>query len=198
MQTNDWLELIRQLEQGRGNPHEAMAPLLRETQESRSVVEDVQRLAASEPRRENTTAPPIPPSAAVSAPEGDSTATAVLKTIGMVSGVGPLVTGLLKLFGSGGGTTEPPVLTPYSLPERVSVEAGVAQDRSFVPLSYSQSGIGRSSAPRAESSGPLPQIQVNVSAMDSRSFLDHSDEIARAVREAMLRSHSLNDIVAEL
>jgi hypothetical protein len=34
--------------------------------------------------------------------------------------------------------------------------------------------------------------------MDSRSFLDHSDDIARAVRDAMLRSHSLNDIVSEI
>jgi hypothetical protein len=34
--------------------------------------------------------------------------------------------------------------------------------------------------------------------MDSRSFADHSDEIARAVREAMLRSHSLNDVIAEI
>jgi hypothetical protein len=34
--------------------------------------------------------------------------------------------------------------------------------------------------------------------MDSRSFLEHSDEIARAVREAMLNSHALNDVVSEL
>jgi hypothetical protein len=34
--------------------------------------------------------------------------------------------------------------------------------------------------------------------MDSKSFLDHSDEIAQAVREAMLSSHSLNDVIADL
>jgi len=34
--------------------------------------------------------------------------------------------------------------------------------------------------------------------MDSKSFLDHSDEIAQAVREAMLGSHSLNDVIADL
>jgi hypothetical protein len=38
---------------------------------------------------------------------------------------------------------------------------------------------------------------VQVQAMDSRSFLDHSDEIARAVREAMLNAHALNDVVNE-
>jgi len=34
--------------------------------------------------------------------------------------------------------------------------------------------------------------------MDSKSFLDHSNEIANAVREAILNSHSLNDVVLEL
>jgi hypothetical protein len=34
--------------------------------------------------------------------------------------------------------------------------------------------------------------------MDSRSFLDHSDDIARAVRDAMLNMHALNDVVSEL
>ncbi len=34
--------------------------------------------------------------------------------------------------------------------------------------------------------------------MDSRSFMDHSDDIARAVREALLNAHSLNDVMSEL
>jgi hypothetical protein len=34
--------------------------------------------------------------------------------------------------------------------------------------------------------------------MDSQSFLDRQDDIARAVREAMLHSNSLNDVVLEL
>jgi hypothetical protein len=33
--------------------------------------------------------------------------------------------------------------------------------------------------------------------MDSRSFMDHSDEIAMAVRQAMLESGVLNDVVRE-
>lgn len=43
-----------------------------------------------------------------------------------------------------------------------------------------------------------PQITVQVQAMDSRSFLDHSEDIARAVREAMLNSHGINDVITEL
>jgi hypothetical protein len=34
--------------------------------------------------------------------------------------------------------------------------------------------------------------------MDSQSFLDRSDDIARAVKKAMLESNSLNDVIAEL
>ncbi len=42
------------------------------------------------------------------------------------------------------------------------------------------------------------QITVNVQAMDSQSFLDHSNEIAQAVRAAMLNSNSINDVVNNL
>jgi hypothetical protein len=42
------------------------------------------------------------------------------------------------------------------------------------------------------------QITVQVNAMDSQSFLDHSQDIARAVRQAMLNSNSLNDVVSDL
>jgi 2C-methyl-D-erythritol 2,4-cyclodiphosphate synthase len=43
-----------------------------------------------------------------------------------------------------------------------------------------------------------PSITVQVNAMDSRSFLDHSDDIAHAVREAILSAHTLTDVVSEL
>jgi hypothetical protein len=46
--------------------------------------------------------------------------------------------------------------------------------------------------------GASPQITVNVSAMDSQSFMDRSNDIASAVREAMLNLHPINDVVASL
>jgi len=48
------------------------------------------------------------------------------------------------------------------------------------------------------SGAAAPQITVNVQAMDARSFLDHSSEIAQAVRDAMLNLNSINDVVSEL
>jgi hypothetical protein len=49
-------------------------------------------------------------------------------------------------------------------------------------------------------SGPvsLPQVTIQIQALDSRSILDRSDDIARAVREAMLHSHSVNDVIGEV
>ena len=43
-----------------------------------------------------------------------------------------------------------------------------------------------------------PQVTVNVTAMDSQSFMDHSNDIANAVREAMLNMHPINGVVATL
>jgi len=48
------------------------------------------------------------------------------------------------------------------------------------------------------SSSAGQQITVQVQAIDSQSFLDHSDEIAQAVRQAMLNMNSINDVVTDL
>lgn len=146
--------------------------------------------------------PATPVSTATSdgAERGENSGASVAKTIGTFTGVGPLAAGLMKLFGRGGsdaGQDAAPTL-PFSLPEQISVEAGLSADRSFVPVTYSQRGVSRTGGTPQAASAPPAQVLVNVQAMDSRSFLDHSDDIARAVRDAMLRSHSLNDVVAEM
>jgi hypothetical protein len=53
-------------------------------------------------------------------------------------------------------------------------------------------------SPRAMTSAPAAQITVQVQAMDSRSFLDHSQDIALAVRQAMLETTVLNDVIREV
>ena len=54
-------------------------------------------------------------------------------------------------------------------------------------------GVAIETAPRA-----VPSISIQVNAMDSRSFLDHSHDIALAVRDAMLNMNALNDVVNDL
>lgn len=69
--------------------------------------------------------------------------------------------------------------------------------------SFSQSG----GAPSAFSANPQPvsapsqapmNITLNVNALDSRSILDRAGDIASAVRQAMLNTHSLNDVINDL
>lgn len=106
-------------------------------------------------------------------------------------GVAPLISGLVKLF-SGGGEKEEEPLVSYTVPNAISYEGEVTGARGVI---WRTAGEAEPiAAPRAQ---PM-QVTVQVQAMDSRSFLDHRDDIARAVRQAMLNSHSLNDVMGEM
>lgn len=139
------------------------------------------------------------------ASDGD-VGSAVLSTVSKVftSGLGlvSLISGLFGLFGGGNGP-EPPPLVKYTMPERLYFQgAGVAGG--IASADYDQTGKPRAyvtSLPNAgsdRSGDAAPQITVNVQAMDSRSFLDHSTEIAQAVRQAMLNLSPVNDVVSDL
>lgn len=134
--------------------------------------------------------------------QSSSSAGAVVKTAGNIfssvfgSGLGlsPLVTGLAKLFGGGdSGSATPVPLPAYTAPEAVRLEGRITRSTNATDWSGSQ-GMETGVTPAVAA----PQITVQVNAIDSRSFLDHSADIARAVREAMLNSHSLNDVVNDL
>jgi hypothetical protein len=149
---------------------------------------------------------------------GGSTAESIVSTV-LESGLGmvPLVVGLLGLF-EGGGTAAP-TLEKYAMPERQYFEGAdtgsdvsdADYDQMGMPRTYSAAPAGTgtqtsgtaspgstSSGSSAASGGGAAQITVNVQAMDSQSFLDHSNEIAQAVRAAMLNSSSINDVVNNL
>ena len=148
---------------------------------------------------------------------GGVTPEAIVTTV-LESGLGmvPLIVGLLGLFG-GGGTPAPPPLEKYVMPDHLYFEgadtgnnvSGADYDQMGMPRAYSAaphaanaqaSGMASpgSSSGSAGSAAAAPQITVNVQAMDSQSFLDHSSEIAQAVRDAMLNSNSINDVVNNL
>jgi hypothetical protein len=113
---------------------------------------------------------------------------------GGLSSLSPLLGGLLSLFGgSGGQTLARPA--PYMLPAPVQSEAGLTSSAPGVvaPVSYGPTGQARGQAP-----GGGSQVTIQVNAMDSQSFLDHSDDIAMAVKQAILNSSSLNDVISDL
>jgi len=120
-------------------------------------------------------------------------------------GFSPIISGLLDLFGSSSPATPPP-LTPFTLPPSISFQAanvGPSNGSGLPGADYGQSGLPRvmqdsSGSGSAAQPAATSNVTINVQAMDSRSFLDHSSDIANAVRDAMLNMHSLNDVVSDL
>ncbi len=114
-------------------------------------------------------------------------------------GLTPLLRGLIGLFG-GGGTEEPPALTKYAAPARISLNAADTA-WGLTGSDYDQTGMPRAvggAAPERGAASQATPITVNIQAMDARSFLDRSSDIAAAVREAMLNLNSINDVVNDL
>ena len=146
----------------------------------------------------------------------ESIASDVLKSgLGML----PLIGGLIGLFG-GGDNAAPTPLVKYALPTALAFQGaqsadgigGGDYDQNGMPRAYqwntgitqttgSSPGIANGFFSSDSSQPPVsaaPQITVNVQAMDARSFLDRSSDIAAAVREAMLNLNSINDVVNDL
>ena len=105
-------------------------------------------------------------------------------------GLAPIVSGLLGLFG--GGKSAPPPLPLYWAPQRIHAQAGI-QGGVVTGADSNQSGM-----PRANAAFSQPQITLNIQAMDTQSIMNRSTDIAQAVRQAMLQSHPINDVVADL
>jgi hypothetical protein len=103
----------------------------------------------------------------------------------------PLVSLFSSLFG-GGQSAQAAPLVPFSLPPSLNLQStSGGQD-----VSYGENGLPRSAGSGGSNAGQ--QITVQVQAMDSQSFLDHSDDIASAVKQAMLNMNSINDVVTSL
>ena len=111
---------------------------------------------------------------------------------GALGFLSPLVSGIASLLG--GGSATPAALPIYTPPSPVSINAVV----SAPPPQSSAAASSVSPSSPAGRQAPAPQITVNVNAMDSQSFMDRSNDIASAVRAAMLNMHPINDVVAEL
>jgi hypothetical protein len=121
-------------------------------------------------------------------------------------GLVPLISSIAGLFG--GGSSAPPTLTKYAAP--AAVDATLADTpgannglSSFPGVIYGQNGLPQA-APTNQTQTPAAtassasQITIQVNAIDSQSFMDHSYEIAQAVRSAMLNMSPINDVVSSL
>ncbi len=96
--------------------------------------------------------------------------------------------------GVGGGEPRSFPLSRFIMPLPVKANAGISTSNPGVfAVDNADGGL-----PRPAPASPPTQITVQVQAMDSRSFLDHSNDIALAVRQAMLETSVLNDVIREV
>lgn len=118
-------------------------------------------------------------------------------------GIAALVKGMMGLFGGDSSSQQP--LEKYEMPSPIDFDSALTSG-GMTAGNFDQTGTmraiggGASTEVPANGSGSAgsSQITVNVQAMDAQSFLDHSDDIAQAVRGAMLSMSSINDVVNEL
>jgi hypothetical protein len=153
-----------------------------------------------------------------------STASKIESAASTYSEGGGLISLIPKLIGLfSGGPSTPPVLEKYAMPSSISFTSadtgsGLSAsdfDQMGTPRLYSRAadspdaasgGAAANSSVVGQGGGTsgsggsatAPQISVTVQTMDARSFLDNSDQIAPAVRGAMLNLSSINDVVNEL
>ncbi|MBI1356540.1 MAG: hypothetical protein GC160_19535 [Acidobacteria bacterium] len=108
-------------------------------------------------------------------------------------GLAPLAGSIVGLFRGGSDESEPEP-TPFHLPPSIALERANGPLGSLAPTVGEAGGAVRRVASRTAAT----EITVNIQAMDSQSFLDRSQDIARAVRDAMLHMHPVNDVIDEL
>jgi hypothetical protein len=152
-----------------------------------------------------------------SSSSGSSVASDAMTTASSVLGGGLSLLPLVSIFTSlfGGGQSQPAPLVPYSMPPALNLQAttndqDVTYGENGLPKTAGQTAANQQSInqpaanqqtaaqPATSAASSTQQITVQVQAMDSQSFLDHSDDIAQAVRQAMLNMSSLNDVVSSL
>jgi hypothetical protein len=127
-------------------------------------------------------------------------------------GMVPLGLEIASLFG--GGSSTPPPLTRYAMPDSIGFvgstdDTGAQSDADFgqngqlrsfgTPASqYSTSTAPAASSPASGGGSASQPVQITVQAMDAQSFMDRSDDIASAVNKAMLALHPIVDTIANL
>jgi hypothetical protein len=117
-----------------------------------------------------------------------------LSTASSLLGGGLSLLPLVSLFSSlfGGGQSQPAPLVPFALPPSLNLQSTTNNQ----DVTWGENGLPRSTG--SSSSNADQQVTVQVQAMDSQSFLDHSDDIAQAVKQAMLNMNSINDVITSL
>lgn len=110
---------------------------------------------------------------------------------GLVSSLNPILGGILRLFGGGGD--EPTVSLPAAVrPSAARYDMGFSgEDGGYYFVDRDATG-----AVRTMRASGQPAVVVQVEAMDSRSFLERTPEIAEALRRALLESEGMQSVLS--
>jgi hypothetical protein len=118
-------------------------------------------------------------------------------------GLSSLISGVGDLFG-GGGSEVPAAPIPYTQPLPIQLDAGFNAAGGGTPFAADSA---EGNLPRAmrntattgtTSSQGASQVTIQVQALDSQSILDRSQDIALAIRQAMLETTVLNDVIRQV
>jgi hypothetical protein len=151
-----------------------------------------------------------------SSSSGSSSSGGILNDLGgaLAAGLGivPLGLELASIFG--GGSSAPPPLTRYAMPDSIGFVGSTDDSGATSAADFGQTGQPRSygtptaqvanaapaaqSAPTSSGNSQSQPIQITVQAMDSQSFMDRSDDIASAVQKAMNNLHPIVDTISNL
>lgn len=187
--------------QSSSSPAAELARQLEALKRQMGAVEEISKRQA-EQLEKNTRA--VVESAAQAGRGAGGVAQEIVSTVRGAGGLGvlgsPLVGLLSRLFRRGNDAAPaPPALAASGLASPLSEDLALpTRGSGLTQVSYRADGVPRPVPSVTPAAVSPANFTIQVQTMDSRSFLDNSDQIARAVREAMLHSHALNDVVGEM
>jgi hypothetical protein len=192
-------EILKQFESVAGQQAAAIAGV------SYALADVVAQIAGQQNTAVKASATAAPKSTAQADSGGGSAVSDAVSWVGGKFALFPLIGGLISLF-SGGAPEAPPPLIKYALPpsnnfQTAETASGVSwsdTDQNGAPRAFGNTAMGAAGPGPGAGGAQAAQITVNVQAMDARSFLDRSQDIALAVRDAMLNLNSINDVVNDL
>jgi len=107
--------------------------------------------------------------------------------------LGPVWKGIFTLFNRSGQEQQIP-LSRYSFRENSRTDLGASLQTDGEPSALRPDAFGLS---RQAQPAQAP-INISIQALDARSILDRSDDIAAALKQAMLSNHEINDSLNEI
>lgn len=124
-------------------------------------------------------------------------ASALSGGLGSIGGLGSLISGIVHLFGGGNSKKTPPPLVQFHLPASQEQSLSVSSRGNSVHQGSVVEGTGPGT-PGAGIYGNASQLHTSGSSPSTQWIQEQSGQIAEAVKNALLNSSSLNDVIGEL